>query len=295
MTRVNTKTGKVIEKQEFEGANPEKQLQQVIEKHLNKFFQCYHLKSFYKVPGGEIDCLALSEDGYPSIIEFKHTKDETILNQIIFYYDWLQERSTKYEFERIVKENSETGTKMVDWSKIRLICVAKEYTKWDISLIKHIDTEIECYSYTYHKDELDIHLDPIINQYKKRRSFDAQNSATIKQITLEDHRNKADKECKLLFDSLRNKILELGPNVTEGYAPNYIKYVVKTTFASIHVRKKHLIIHLRVNEEKFNDKKNLAKDISSRKWSVTREFKIQDVKQIDYAVSLIKQAYEFQE
>jgi CRP-like cAMP-binding protein len=56
---------------------------------LNLFFQSHHLKSFYKIPGGEIDTLAITEDGKPCIIEYKHKVDDKIINQIVFYYDWL--------------------------------------------------------------------------------------------------------------------------------------------------------------------------------------------------------------
>lgn len=292
MPRINIKTGNVIERQEFVGGNPEKQLQQYTEKYLNKIFNCYFLRKFYKIPGGEIDTLAITEDGVPCIIEFKHKKEETILNQIVFYYDWLKQRSTKFEFERIVKETEDTKDLNVDWSKIRLICVAKEYLKWDISLIKHLDTDIECYSYTYHKDELDVQLDPIINQYKKQKF--GEKAVAVKESTLEDHRNKANKEGKGLLDRLREEVLKLGDDITEGYTPNYIKYFVNTTFLGLHVRKSWLIIELRVNKKTFKDPKKLAKDIAHRKWSVTREMKIKNIEELKYAMTLIKQAYEDQ-
>lgn len=129
MTRVNLKTGKVIEEEKFKSSTPEKELQKYVEKHLSSFFQSIHLKSFYKIPGGEIDTLAITEDGRPCIIEYKHKVDDKIINQIVFYYDWLQERSTKYEFERIVKENDKTSNLEVDWNEVRLITVAKNYSK----------------------------------------------------------------------------------------------------------------------------------------------------------------------
>ena len=293
MVRINIKTGNIIEKQEFKGDNPERQLQSYIEKHLNNFLNCHFLKSFYKIPSGEIDTLAITEDGIPCIIEYKHKKEETILNQIVFYYDWLQQRSTKFEFERIVKENKTTKDLKVDWSKIRLICIAEEYSKWDISLIKHLDTEIECWTYTYHKDELEVHLDPIINQFKKQKAY-GNKSPQIKEMTLEDHRNKANEQGKLLLDKLRERVLKLGNDITEGFTPEYIKYVVNTAFLGVHVRKNWLVIQLRVNEKTFKDPKRLTKDISSRKWSVTREMKIINVEELEYAMSLIKQAYEYQ-
>jgi len=290
MTRVNLKSGKVIKPQEFQGGNPEKQLQGYIEKHINQFFQCHFLKSPYKIPGGEIDTLAITEDGNPCIIEYKHKTEDTILNQIVFYYDWMMQRSTKFEFERVVKENDATKNLNVDWSKIRLICVAKEYSKWDISLIKHLDTEIECWTYSYHEDELDVHLDPIINQ--KQKVYSGKQAG--KEITLEDHRNRADKEGKILLDKLREGIFKLGDDITEGYTPNYIKYFVKNTFLGLHIRKKWLIIQLRVDEKTFKDPQKLAKDISNREWTVTREMKIKNMDELIYALNLIKQAYQTQ-
>lgn len=294
MTRINLKTGKLIKPQEFIGGNPERQLQTYVEEYLNELLKCFFLKSLYKIPGGEIDTLAITEDGNPCIIEYKHKKEDTILNQIVFYYDWLMQRSTKYEFERVVKEKEETKTMKIDWSKFRLICIGKEYSKWDISLIKHLDTDIECWTYTYHEDELDLHLDPLISQFKKQKYGEGKQAA-VREITLEDHRNKADKEGKELLDRLREQIFKLGDDITEGFAPDYIKYVVNTTFLAIHVRKNWLITQLRVDEKTFKDPKKLARDISSRKWTVTREMKIKNSEELNYAMSLIQQAYQAQQ
>ena len=292
MTRINLQTGKIIKPQEFSGGDPEHQLQKCTEKNLNQFFQCYYLKSFYKIPSGEIDTLAITEDGNPCIIEYKHRQEDTILNQIVFYYDWLMQRPTKFEFERVVKENEATKKIDVDWSKIRLICVAQQYSNWDISLIKHLDTDIECYSYTYHENELDIRLDPIVNQFKKQKGYTGKE--INKEITLEDHRNRADEDGKILLDKLRSEVLKLGDDVKEGYAPNYIKYFVKTNFLEIHTRKKWLVCDLKVNEKTFKDPEKLAKDISHLGFSVSREIKIDNMEKLNYALVLVKQAYETQ-
>lgn len=291
MVRINLKTGDIIKEQEFKGGNPEKQLQKLVEKHLNSFFECNLLKSFYKIPNGEIDTLAITEDGVPCIIEYKHKKEDTIINQIIFYYDWSQERSTKFEFEKLVRENENTKGS-VDWSKIRLICIAKKYSKRDISLIKRLETDVECYTYTYHEDELDVHLDPFVNQHKKR-SYGKKTSLR-KEVTLKDHRNKAKEKGNKLLDKLREKVFELGNDIMEGFTPEYVKYFITTVFLTVHVRRNWLIINLRVNEKTFIDPKNLAKDISKNKWSVTREMKISNEEELEYSIQLIKQAYDYQ-
>lgn len=292
MTRINLKTGKLIKPQQFKGGNPERQLQLYVEKNLRGFLKCHFLKNFYNIPGGEIDTLAITEDGVPCIIEYKHKQEDRILNQIVFYYDWLSQKSTKFEFERIVKENEATKDLNIDWSDIRLICIAETYSKWDISLIKHLDTAIECRTYVYHEDELDI-LEPIFNQSGKQKSHENK-QATIKEMTLEDHRNKASESGKKLLDNFREKILELGNDITEGYTPEYIKYTVNTNFLEIHTKRKWLIITFKPNERKFLDPKKRAKDIASRKWSQTREMKIENEEDINYAVGLVKQAYDYQ-
>jgi len=292
MARINLKTGKIIKPQEFSGGDPEHQLQKYTEKNLNQFFQCHYLKSFYKIPSGEIDTLAITEEGNPCIIEYKHKQEDTILNQIVFYYDWLMQRPTKFEFERVVKENEATKNIDVDWSKIRLICVAKQYSNWDISLIKHLDTEIECYTYAYHENELDIHLDPIVNQFKKQRNYTGEQINKV--ITLEDHRNRTDEDGKILLDKLRDEVLKLGDDIEEGYTPNYIKYFVKNNFLEIHIRKKWLICDLRVDKKTFKDPKKLAKDIAHLGFAVSREIKIDNIEKLNYALSLIKQAYQTQ-
>lgn len=196
----------------------------------------------------------------------------------------------------IVKENEKTSDFEVDWSEVRLITVAKKYSKWDISLIKHLDTNIECYSYSYHKDELDIHLDPIINQYKKRNTTSTSGGTgpSTKTYTLDDHREKASKEFKSYFDKFRNEVLNLGENIEEGFVPEYIKYVVNTTFLTVHMRRNWLILQLRVDKDNFKDPKNLSKDISSRGWSVTREIKYDKNTNLDDIINLVKQAYEYQ-
>jgi predicted transport protein len=111
---------------------------------------------------------------------------------------------------------------------------------------------------------------------------------------LETHRNKASDDGKKILDKLREEVFKLGDDVTEGYAPEYIKYVVNTTFLTVHVRKRWLIIQLRVNEKKFKDPKKFTKDISNRKWSVTREMKIDNIDKLGDTMTLIKQAYDYQ-
>lgn len=119
-------------------------------------------------------------------------------------------------------------------------------------------------------------------------------SKEIKVFTLEDFKSRADKDGVALLEKFRENVLKLGDDIKEGFTPEYIKYYVNTTFLGVHVRRKWLIIHLRVDEKSFNDYKKLSKDISNRNWTVTREMKIDNSETLNYALDLIRQAYEYQ-
>lgn len=276
---------------EFRGKNPEKQLQKYVEKYLNEFFNAYYLRSEYQIPSARIDTLAITSDGNPMIIEYKHKNDKSILNQTVYYYDWLQKKSTKYEFETLVKKNEKTKELVVDWNKIKLVCIAKDYSKWEISLINHLDTRIECYIYTYHKNELDIHLDPII--YRATEIKPSPSKSGTEEPTLETHMNKGNERTKKLLQHLREKIFKLGDDIQEGYTPGYIKYFVDVKFMELHVRKKRLLLLLRVNEKHFKDPKNMTKDISHRGWPYKREVYYEKEEDLKDILALIKQAYEY--
>lgn len=81
----------------------EKSLQTLIEKHLEVFLGIRFLASEHstgKTHGGRIDTLGIDEDGCPCIIEYKRTTNENVINQGLFYLDWLMDH--KGEFELLV-------------------------------------------------------------------------------------------------------------------------------------------------------------------------------------------------
>src|SRR5215212_4797039 len=81
----------------------EKSLQTLIEKHLEAFLGVRFLASEYstgKTHAGRIDTLGIDENGCPVIIEYKRSLNENVINQGLFYLDWLLDH--KAEFELLV-------------------------------------------------------------------------------------------------------------------------------------------------------------------------------------------------
>ena len=70
----------------------EKSLQTQIENHLEDFIGVRFLASEFstgKEHGGRMDTLGIDENGFPVIIEYKRSANQNVINQGLFYLDWL--------------------------------------------------------------------------------------------------------------------------------------------------------------------------------------------------------------
>jgi len=70
----------------------ERSLQSVIESNLETMLGVRFLGSEYatgKTHGGRIDTLGIDENSCPVIIEYKRALNENVINQGLFYLDWL--------------------------------------------------------------------------------------------------------------------------------------------------------------------------------------------------------------
>jgi len=74
-------------------AKIEKFLQEQIVNNLDTYLEFYFLATEYSTGanhGGRVDTLGIDENGSPVIIECKRTMNENVINQGLFYLDWLK-------------------------------------------------------------------------------------------------------------------------------------------------------------------------------------------------------------
>src|SRR5438105_15374006 len=77
----------------------EKSLQELIEKHLETFLGIRFLATEHstgKTHGGRIDTLGLDENNCPVIIEYKRATNENVMNQGLYYLDWLLDHKAEF-------------------------------------------------------------------------------------------------------------------------------------------------------------------------------------------------------
>lgn len=133
----------------------EKTLQTLLERNLDTFLGVRFVASEHRTGSshaGRIDTLGLDENNSPVIIEYKRDVNESVINQGLYYLNWLV--NNRAEFQLLVQEKLDQATaKVIDWSAPRVICIAGDFTKFDVHAVQQIGRNIELVRYTRYGEE----------------------------------------------------------------------------------------------------------------------------------------------
>jgi RecB family endonuclease NucS len=95
----------------------EKSLQTLIERHLEAFLGIRFLASEYatgKSHGGRIDTLGIDENNRPVIIEYKRALNENVINQGLYYMNWLMDHKAEFHL-LVLKRFGEAAAEAIEW------------------------------------------------------------------------------------------------------------------------------------------------------------------------------------
>lgn len=134
----------------------EKPLQTLIEANLGPLLNIRFLASEHstgKTHGGRIDSLGIDENNCPVILEYKRSVGENVINQGLFYLDWLMDH--KAEFKLLVLDKlGVAAADAIDWTAPRVVCIAADFTKYDGHAVQQIGRNIELIRYRRFGDDL---------------------------------------------------------------------------------------------------------------------------------------------
>ena len=245
---------------EIEGTSValEKSLQDIMEKNLEEILGIRFLATEYttgKTHGGRIDSLGIDENGCPVIIEYKRAMNENVINQGLFYLDWLMDHQA--EFKLLVLEK--LGEKEeIDWSAPRLLCIARDFTKYDEHAVQQINRNIELIRYGKFGEDL-LLLD-LVN------ASTAQNGPSIRGVkTVSDHLAQADSDQKDLFEALKDFLIALGDDVQMKTLKHYFAFKRIKNFAvvEIHTQTKQILVYVKVDPDSINLEKGFTRDMKN--------------------------------
>ncbi|MEU7148771.1 DUF5655 domain-containing protein [Streptomyces sp. NPDC045456] len=137
-------------------AEVEADVQHLIEAHMETMLGVRFLASEYStgpVHGGRIDSLGLDENDAPVVVEYKRGTDAGVINQGLFYLAWLMDH--RAEFGHLARERlGAAAASQVRWSAPRLICVAGDFTRYDVHAVREHRRSIDLVRYRFYGERL---------------------------------------------------------------------------------------------------------------------------------------------
>ena len=258
-------------------SHPEKErgLQGLIESNLEPLFGVRFVATEF-VTGqkhrGRIDTLGLDQDGSPVIIEYKLTANDNVINQGLFYLDWLMDHRGDFE----IAARAKLGEVDVAWGAPRLILLAGSFGRYDQYAVNRIDERIELWTYTlYGNDLLAVDLlsrDEVPSARgkgtpstkstptPKANSASRAVSPTKAPYDIEHHVVKMSPTTKALFELMRDQIMNLGDDVTERFMNQYVGYRRLKNFTEIVGLRSKLNVFV---DGAVNDRQGICEDVST--------------------------------
>ena len=267
----------------------EKELQSLVEENLEELFGITFLATEYSTGqrhGGRMDTLGIDENNSPVILEYKRNKNQNVINQALFYLDWLIDH--KSAFEILVRDKFNEKVE-IDWSSPRVLCIAEEFNKYDTYAVEQMKRPIELIQYRIFEDDLFA-----LNILTAAEESKSGKTANNKDYKLGDHLKKADSELEEIFKELSEYTLELGSDVIESPRKLYIAFRVIRNFMCVQVYNHHLLLYLSLNTEDFDLDIPILRDVSNIGHYGTGdlEVRVESKDDIEFAKELIEKAYE---
>jgi predicted transport protein len=230
----------------------EKSLQTLMERNLEPLLGVRFLASEYSTGAkhkGRIDTLGIDENGCPVIIEYKRATNENVINQGLFYLDWLMDHQAEFKLlalERYGKEAAEA----IEWSSPRLLCIAGDFTRYDEHAVQQINRNIELIRYRHFPDgflilemvnAVSVVPTPSASGAGNGKLLGAENGTHVTETgkiykTVTAYLEQAPDDIRELYQSLEDYLLAIGEDVHKKVLKSYIAFKRLKNFACVEIK-----------------------------------------------------------
>lgn len=249
----------------------ERDLQRIVEQNMESLFGVRLLASEFStgpVHGGRMDSIGIDENGTPVIFEYKRNVSESVINQGLFYLDWLLDHQG--DFKMLVQEKLGPGVvSTVDFGAPRLICIANDFTRYDEHAIRQMGRAIELVRYQQFEGDLMafelVASSTTSTPTPKPTPGPSQSPPKGKYSTGLEHLEKAPQELKDLHEQLRLAIEAIGDDITTKWNKYYLTFRRLKNFASIEVysQAKKLLVFVKVDPASITLEQGFSRDVSN--------------------------------
>ena len=291
----NIKNG--VKELESKTVNLEKELQTSIENNMDIFFGVTFFKSEYETSnGGRMDSIGIDENNCPVIFEYKRDVKDNVINQGLFYLDWLLDHKDSFKILLIEKLGIEkVNTMQIDWSAPRIICVAYDFTKYDEFAINQMTRNISLIRYRKFND--DLLMFEKVNENIAKQIIDEQKiskSNYYEDKAFEVRYEESSEKIKKLYEELKDFVLRLGDDVSENRLKLYSAFKKIKNIVCVEIFKDKLLLHIRLDPQTVIFEDGFSRNVTGiGHWGTGDvEVSIKNSEDIEKVKTLIERAYE---
>lgn len=242
----------------------EKSLQKLIETNLEDFLGIKFIASEYSTGvkhAGRIDTLGIDETNCPVIIEYKRATNENVINQGLYYLDWLLDHKAEFQL-MVLNKYGKKISDSIEWGNARLICIAGDYTKYDSYAIQQINRHIELIRYKKFDDFILLEL---VNTVAPQKESPKYQNSSKKYKTVGEFLQQSTQPLKDLFDSIKYFILNLGDDIQMNELLYYFAFKRIKTFASIEIHPKTntIVLYVRLDPKTVKFESGFIRDVTN--------------------------------
>lgn len=248
---------------ELPGARTQQQrsIQGLVEANLESLLGVRFLASEYTNGGrhsGRIATLGIDKDNCPVVIQYEHASNGHVINQGLFYLDWLLEHRAEFML-LCMKVLGPHIQGQIDWSGRRLICIASDFSRYDEHAVAQIDRNIELVRYRHYGDDLMVlELVAASGGPPRETTAPAAGTATPQaakplspDATVSEQLERSPDELRTLYRAFEGFSFSLGKDVTRKALKFYFVFRRAMNFAclEVHPREHKLVAYVKANPE----------------------------------------------
>lgn len=282
---------------ELKAVRLEKDIQKLIENNMETFFGARFLYSEYPIlhvddyesQGGRIDSLGIDENNCPIIFEYKRDANENVINQGLFYLDWLLDHQA--DFKLLVMEKlGKKAAEEIDWSSPAVYCIANSFGKYDLHAIKQMNRNIRLIRYANGGDM-------VMFEYLNSPSTISTHAKSVKgsggsDKTYHEQYEGTTPALREIVDEVRQYMASFGNDVLENELKLYLAIKKARNIVCVEVNKTRVILHLQLDPDTIEETELVCDARNKGHWGTGEvEISLKTLEELESVKPLLERAY----
>lgn len=304
---------KLTEIKEKEGSKPfkdEKEMQKLVEKNVDTIFPGVEfVESEFSLLELRIDTVCFNKETNSFvIIEYKNDKHGGVIDQGMAYLDLLE--TNREAFLLLYQKQKKELLEEVNWEETKIIIIAPEYTPHQLRASSRTKDPIELWKIKRFQDET-YTLEKIHDKEKRKKAY-KQDTSIIGDYSEEDylagkyyplHKSIIPtEEGRKLFKKMKNRILEVYPNLESQQRSKYVGFYSindGSSVCSITVAKSYLDLGYATSEKNIFEESDFVRYMikpdgkKTNFWGLGNYLsRIHNESDIEKAIQLLQKVYD---